>query len=100
MAGTRPFPAKTIPQENFRRKILFYACNKTEPVIHCFTDETTHFTGVSSKAWGEKKMSTEYIWETFDGLWKALHRQGRRVEELESRVVELESRLAERAASL
>jgi hypothetical protein len=48
----------------------------------------------------KKAMNTEYIWETFDGLWKALHRQGRRVEELESRVVELESRLAERAASL
>ena len=48
----------------------------------------------------KKAMSTEYIWETLDGLWKALHRQGRRVEELESRVVELESRLAERAASL
>ena len=44
-------------------------------------------------------MSSEYIWETFDGLWKALHRQGRRVEELERRVVELESRLTERAAA-
>jgi hypothetical protein len=47
---------------------------------------------------GDKKaMSTEYIWETFDGLWKALHRQGRRVEELEARIVDLERRLQERA---
>ena len=38
------------------------------------------------------------IWETFDGLFKTLHRQGRRVEELEARVVELERRLQERAA--
>jgi hypothetical protein len=38
------------------------------------------------------------IWEAFDGLFKALHRQGRRVEELEARVVELERRLQERAA--
>ncbi len=42
-------------------------------------------------------MSTEYIWETFDSLFKTVHRQGRRVEELEARVVELESRLQERA---
>ena len=41
-------------------------------------------------------MSTEYIWETFDSLFKTVHRQGRRVEELEARVVELESRLQER----
>jgi BMFP domain-containing protein YqiC len=38
------------------------------------------------------------VWETFDGLFKTLHRQGRRVEELEQRVVELERRLQERAA--
>ncbi len=43
-------------------------------------------------------MSTEFIWETFDSLFKTVHRQGRRVEELEARVVELESRLQERAA--
>ena len=41
-------------------------------------------------------MSTEYIWETFDSLFKTVHRQGRRVEELEARVVELERRLQER----
>jgi BMFP domain-containing protein YqiC len=41
---------------------------------------------------------SDVIWETFDGLFKTLHRQGRRVEELEQRVVELERRLQERAA--
>ncbi len=40
---------------------------------------------------------SDVIWETFDGLFKTLHRQGRRVEELERRVVELERRLQERA---
>jgi BMFP domain-containing protein YqiC len=42
-------------------------------------------------------VSTEYIWETFDSLFKTVHRQGRRVEELEARVFELERRLQERA---
>ena len=41
---------------------------------------------------------SEVIWETFDSLFKTVHRQGRRVEELEARVVELERRLQERAA--
>ena len=41
-------------------------------------------------------MSTEYIWETFDSLFKTVHRQGRRVEDLEARIVELERRLQER----
>jgi BMFP domain-containing protein YqiC len=40
---------------------------------------------------------SDVIWETFDGLFKTLHRQGRRVEELEARVVELERRLQERS---
>jgi hypothetical protein len=44
-------------------------------------------------------VSTEYIWETFDSLFKTVHRQGRRVEELEARVIELERRLQERAAA-
>ena len=44
-----------------------------------------------------KQKVSEVIWETFDGLFKTLHRQGRRVEELERRVVELERRLQERA---
>ena len=43
-------------------------------------------------------MTTEYIWETFDSLFKTVHRQGRRVEELEARIAELERRLQERAA--
>lgn len=40
---------------------------------------------------------SDHIWETFDGLFKTVHRQGRRVEELEARIVDLERRLAERA---
>ena len=38
-------------------------------------------------------MSTDYIWETFDNLFKTVHRQGRRVEELEARIADLEQRL-------
>jgi BMFP domain-containing protein YqiC len=38
---------------------------------------------------------SEYIWETFDSLFKTVHRQGRRVEELEARIAALESRLKE-----
>ncbi|HEY1403108.1 MAG TPA: hypothetical protein VGB05_03150 [Pyrinomonadaceae bacterium] len=38
---------------------------------------------------------SDHIWETFDGLFKTVHRQGRRVEELEARIVDLERRLAE-----
>ena len=41
-------------------------------------------------------MSSEYIWETFDSLFKTVYRQGRRMEELEARIVDLESRLQER----
>jgi len=44
-------------------------------------------------------VSQEYIWETFDSLFKTVHRQGRRVEELEARVVDLERRLNERATA-
>ena len=43
-------------------------------------------------------MSQEYIWETFDSLFKTVHRQGQRVEELEARIESLERRLNERAA--
>lgn len=43
-------------------------------------------------------MSQEYIWETFDNLFKTVHRQGRRVEELEARLASLESRLSERSS--
>jgi BMFP domain-containing protein YqiC len=50
-----------------------------------------------SEIQGVKQKVSDVIWETFDGLFKSLHRQGRRVEELEARVVELERRLQERA---
>ncbi|MFN2454244.1 MAG: hypothetical protein ABR577_08490 [Pyrinomonadaceae bacterium] len=40
---------------------------------------------------------SEFIWETFDGLFKTVNRQERRVNELEARIVELERRLSERA---
>ena len=46
---------------------------------------------------GVKQKVSDTVWETFDGLFKTLHRHGRRVEELEARVVELERRLQERA---
>jgi BMFP domain-containing protein YqiC len=39
-------------------------------------------------------VSTEYIWETFDSLFKTVHRQGQRVEELEARIADLEQRLS------
>ena len=39
---------------------------------------------------------SDFIWETFDGLFKTVHRQGRRVEELEARIADLEQRLNER----
>lgn len=39
---------------------------------------------------------SEYIWETVDNLFKTMHRQSRRVDELETRIVELERRLSER----
>jgi BMFP domain-containing protein YqiC len=45
-----------------------------------------------------KQKVSDTVWETFDGLFKTLHRQGRRVEELERRIVELERRLQERVA--
>ena len=48
---------------------------------------------------GTRVVSQEYIWETFDSLFKTVHRQGRRVEELEARIVDLERRLNERAAA-
>ncbi|MBA3766461.1 MAG: hypothetical protein H0W99_05640 [Acidobacteria bacterium] len=42
---------------------------------------------------------SDYIWETFDGLFKTVHHQGRRVEELEARIADLERRLNERVAA-
>jgi BMFP domain-containing protein YqiC len=43
-------------------------------------------------------VTTEHIWETFDSLFKTVHRQGRRVEELEARILDLERRLQERGS--
>jgi len=43
-------------------------------------------------------MVSDAAWEIFDSLCKTLHRQGRRVEELETRVAALEARLRDRAA--
>jgi BMFP domain-containing protein YqiC len=42
---------------------------------------------------------SEYIWETFDGLFKTVYAHGRRVEELEARIADLERRLNERGAA-
>lgn len=42
---------------------------------------------------------TEQIWETLDSLFKTMHRQNRRVEELEARIADLEGRLSERSDS-
>ena len=50
-----------------------------------------------SRSKGQGDVSTEFIWETFDSLFKTVHRQGRRVEELEARIVDLERRLTERS---
>ena len=57
------------------------------------------FEPVESSERKTRKVSTEYIWETFDSVFKTLHRQGRRVEELEARILDLESRLQEKAAA-
>ena len=43
-------------------------------------------------------MSQEFIWETFDSLFKTVGRQGRRVEELEARIADLERRLTDVAS--
>ena len=43
---------------------------------------------------------SDHIWETFDSLFKTVHRQGRRVEELETRIADLERRLQERAVGV
>ena|GEM_PF-883729 len=68
-------------------------------MVHCFTYETERPAN-RRRLWtrrGENELS-DAIWETFDSLFKTVHRQGRRVEELEARVVELERRLETRAA--
>lgn len=40
---------------------------------------------------------SEYIWETFDSLFKTVNRQDRKVEELEGRIAALEAGLKEQA---
>jgi BMFP domain-containing protein YqiC len=42
---------------------------------------------------------SDYIWETFDGLFKTVYAHGRRVEALEARIADLEQRLNERHAA-
>jgi hypothetical protein len=42
---------------------------------------------------------SDYIWETFDSLFKTVYGQGRRVEALEARIADLERRLNERSAA-
>jgi BMFP domain-containing protein YqiC len=42
---------------------------------------------------------SDFIWETFDSLFKTVHAHGRRVEELEARITDLEQRLNERVAA-
>jgi BMFP domain-containing protein YqiC len=42
---------------------------------------------------------SDYIWETFDSLFKTVHRQDKRVDELEARIVDLERRLNERSTN-
>ncbi len=44
----------------------------------------------------ETENVSDFIWETFDGLFKTVNRQDKRVNDLEARVVELERRLSER----
>lgn len=41
---------------------------------------------------------SEFVWETFDGLFKTVYRQERRVETLEQRIADLERRLLEQTA--
>lgn len=43
---------------------------------------------------------SDFIWETFDSLFRTVHRQDQRVVELEARVVELERRLNEQRVPL
>lgn len=66
-------------------------------MVHCFTHETKRPLQSGTRYQGTKKgrrhVSNEYIWETFDTLFKTVHRQGRRVAELEARVADLERRL-------
>ncbi|MBA3439231.1 MAG: hypothetical protein H0T92_05115 [Pyrinomonadaceae bacterium] len=39
---------------------------------------------------------SDFVWETFDGLFKAMHQQDRLMKELEARIAELERSTSER----
>ena len=69
-------------------------------MVHCFTYETERVAD-SARICRKGRLSdvSEHIWETFDSLFKTVHRQGRRVEELEARIVDLERRLRERESA-
>lgn len=66
-------------------------------MVHCFTDETSRIGGCGDKQ-RKANVSQEFIWETFDSLFKTVGRQGRRVEELEARIADLERRLTDVAS--
>lgn len=51
------------------------------------------------KVMRNKDEMSDYIWETFDSLFKTVYGQGRRVEALEARIADLEQRLNERHAA-
>lgn len=38
--------------------------------------------------------ANEFVWETFDSLFKTVYRQTQRIEEMEARLIELEKRVA------
>jgi hypothetical protein len=48
---------------------------------------------------GKQAEVSDFIWETFDSLFKTVYANGRRVEELEARITDLEQRLNERLAA-
>jgi hypothetical protein len=58
--------------------------------------QATSVAVVTSKR--KANVSQEFIWETFDSLFKTVGRQGRRVEELEARIADLERRLTDVAS--
>jgi BMFP domain-containing protein YqiC len=62
-------------------------------MIQCFTRETGILKTLLVR---RAKQVSDYIWETFDGLFKTVYRQGKQVEELEARISELERRLKEK----
>lgn len=41
---------------------------------------------------------SDFVWETFDGLFKAMYQQDRRIKQLEARIAELERYFVEHSA--